>query len=68
MSNVVVDVDEQVCDELMYGYQMIQDDDGMYKIWVSTGPVRGHYVHQDIESFVEAFDLLNKTILEREGV
>ena len=66
MSNVVVDVDEQVCDELMYGYQLILDDDGMYKIWVSTGPVRGRYVHENIESFFEAFDLLNKTIMEYE--
>lgn len=66
MSTVVIDIDEQYCDELMYGYQLIRQDDDTYRIWISTGPLRGCYTGGTFETLSDAFNHLVNVVREKE--
>jgi len=68
MSVVVIDVSNDYVDELMYSYQLVKDDDGTYFVWVETSVLKGYYAGKGIEDFAEAFQLLNETMDELEGV
>lgn len=68
MSIVIVDVDNEYCDELMYSYQLSKDDDGTYSVYVSRDIMRGYHACKGIESFAEAFKELQEAISHNEGV
>ena len=68
MSIVVVDIDNEYCDELMYSYQLCKDDDGTYSVYVSRDIMRGYHACEGIESFAEAFKELQEAISHNEGV
>ena len=67
MSIVVVDVENEYCDELMYSYQLSKEDDGTYSVYVARDCLRGFHAGRNLESFAEAFQLLNDTMKEHEG-
>jgi hypothetical protein len=54
---VVLDTYENA--ELMYTYQVVEDDD-VYKVWKSTGPLRGGYIinKDGFESIIDAMEAL----------
>jgi len=68
MSIVVVDIDNEYCDELMYSYQLCKEDDGTYSVYVSRDIMRGYHACKEIESFAEAFKELQEAISHNEGV
>jgi hypothetical protein len=68
MSTVVIDVSNDYVDELIYSYQLVKDDDGTFFVWVETNVLKGYYAGKGIEDFAEAFQLLNETMDELEGV
>lgn len=68
MSIVVVDVDNEYCDELMYSYQLCKDEDGTYSVYVSQDIIRGHHYCKEVESFSEAYKELQEAISHYEGV
>jgi len=68
MSIVIVDIDNQYCDELLYSYQLCKEEDGSYSVYVSRDILRGFHAGKDIDTFEEAFNLLNDTIKEHEGI
>jgi hypothetical protein len=68
MSTVLVNIEEN--DELMNGYQLIQDHNG-FKVWVSTGMLSGYfatdaYDNATFETFKEAFEFLTNLINDEE--
>lgn len=64
--SVIVDIDEQYCDELSYGYQLIAEDDGTYTVWVTTGPISGFRSGGRWETLPEAFNHLVSIVREKE--
>jgi hypothetical protein len=68
MSIVVVDIDNEYCDELLYSYQLCKDIDGTYSVYVSRDILRGYHACKEIETFFEAFKELQEAIMYNEGV
>lgn len=68
MSIIVVDIDNEYCDELMYSYQLCKDDDGTYSVYVSRDIIRGFHACKGLETFFEAFNELQEAIKHNEGV
>lgn len=68
MSTIIVDIDEQYCDELCYGYQLIADDDGTYYIWVSSGPFSGYRAGGSWSNLSDAFNFLVSLVREKEYI
>lgn len=62
MSIVVVDVDNQYNDELCYSYQIIKDEDDTFSVYVSYDVFKGKTVAKKLETFQEAWDILNENI------
>ncbi len=67
MSLVIVDVDNDYCDELLYSYQIVLEDNGTYSVYVSQDILSGSYAGRNIETFFEAYKILNEAIEEHEG-
>jgi hypothetical protein len=65
---VIVDVNNDYCDELLYSYQIIKEENDTYSVYVSRDILRGYYAGKNIESFGEAFRLLGETMEENEGI
>jgi hypothetical protein len=68
MSTLLVNVEEN--DELIYGYQLIQEHNG-FKVWVSTGILSGYfatdaYDNATFDTFKEAFEFLANLINNEE--
>lgn len=68
MSIVVIDVDNEYCDELMYSYQLSKEDDGTFSVYVSKSFTRGYHYCKEIVSFSEAYKELQEAINHHEGV
>ena len=68
MSIVICDVDNQYCDDLSYSYQIIRDDDYTYSVYVSYDVFRGKTIAKKLESFQDAWNVLNEQIQETECV
>lgn len=66
MSVVVIDISNDYVDDLMYSYQLVKEDDGTFSIWVETNVLRGYYAAKNVDSFIEAYTLLNETVEEKE--
>lgn len=64
--SVIVDIDEQYCDELCCGYQLIAEDDGTYTVWVSTGLISGYRSGGSWQSLPDAFNHLVSLVRENE--
>lgn len=62
MSTVVVDVDNQNCEELNFSYQIILENDNTYTVYVSHSPFRGMYHAKKLETFAEAWVKLNEAM------
>lgn len=66
MSVVVIDISSDYVDDLMYSYQLVKEDDGSFSIWVETSVLRGYYAAKDVDSFMEAYNILSEVVEERE--
>lgn len=63
---VIVDVDNQYCEELCHSYQICRDDDGSYFVWQETGVLKGRYLARGLETLNDAWDRLNVAMREYE--
>ena len=68
MSIVICDVDNQYCNDLSNSYQIVLDDDETYSVYVSYDVLRGKTVAKNLESFQDAWQVLNDLIQEKECV
>ena len=64
---VIVDIDNDYCDELIYSYQIIKEEDESYSVYLSRNVLRGRYIEKNIESFGQAFNVLYDAMEENEG-
>lgn len=63
---VIVDVDNEYCDELMYSYQIIKEQDETYTVYVSYDILRGKYLRKKVESLKEAWNILDEEMKNEE--
>lgn len=63
---VIVDVDNQYCNELCYSYQITQEDDGTYTVYQSWNVLRGRYLGRELETLEQAWLCLNDAMKEYE--
>ena len=68
MSIVICDVDNQYCDDLSNSYQIMKDNDETYSVYVSYDVFRGKTIAKNLESFQDAWQVLNAYIQEEELV
>ena len=52
---------------MRYDYQLCEEVDGTFYVWVSTGPLNGRKEVSEIETIEEAVSELFKTIKDQEG-
>lgn len=62
MSVVVVDVDNQYCEELSFSYQLILENDNTYTVYVSYDVLRGETYAKGLETFAEAWQKLTEVM------
>lgn len=67
MSLVIVDIDNEYCDELIYSYQLIKEDDNTYSVYVSRDILSGYHVERGIDNFFDAYRKLHDEMLINEG-
>jgi len=53
--------------DMRYDYQLCEDEDGTFYVWVGTGPISGYKSVQGIEDLSEAVNELFHTIKDKEG-
>ena len=68
MSIVVIDIDNDYCDELVYSYQLCKDDDGTYSVYVARDFLRGYTAVKSVDTFEEAWNHLKRVLEENEHV
>lgn len=68
MSIVICDVDNQYCDDLSYSYQIVRDNDDTYSVYISYDVFRGRTIAKGLETFQDAWNVLNEEIQETECV
>lgn len=68
MSIVVVDIDNEYCEDLWYSYQVIKEDDGTYTVYQSRDILRGRYLGRDLETVAEAWQCLQEAMNEYESL
>ena len=68
MSIVICDVDNQYCNDLSNSYQIVLDDDETYSVYVSYDVLRGKTAAKNLESFQDAWQVLNDLIQEKECI
>ena len=66
MSEVIVNIYDN--EDFMYTYQIVDNEEGKYMIWKSTGPIRGHYIgdKEGYENLIDAMDALVRYIKKGE--
>lgn len=65
---VIVDIDNEYCNDLCYSYQLCQAGDGTYYVWMETAPLCGRKLGQDFETFDQAWACLNEGIRKYEDL
>ena len=65
---VIVDIDNQDCDELCFSYQICKNDDETYYVYQSHGLLRGQYLARNLETLAEAWAVLNDALECDEGL
>jgi len=66
MSIVICDVSNQYCDDLDNSYQIVRNDDDTYSVYVSFDVFRGKTIAKKLESFQDAWNVLNEYMQEVE--
>ena len=66
MSIVICDVNNQYCEDLDNSYQIVKDDDDTYSVYVSFDVFRGKTIAKGLESFQDAWNMLNDYMQEVE--
>ena len=62
MSVIVVDVDNQYCEELNFSYQIILENDNTYTVYISYDVLSGKYYAKGLETFAEAWQKLSEAM------
>jgi hypothetical protein len=68
MSIVIVDVDNDYCEDLRYSYQLTKDEQGLYSVYINWGFLRGEFAARRLESFADAMAILLRELAEREDL
>ncbi len=63
--SVIINTHEH--EDMRYDYQLCEEVDDTFYVWVSTGPISGFKAVTDIETLEEAVSELFKTIKDQEG-
>lgn len=63
--SIVINVHEH--DDLAYDYQVCQEEDGSFFVWVTTGALRGRKDATGLETIEEATKKLFEVMSKREG-
>lgn len=66
MSIVICDVSNQYCDDLDNSYQIVRNDGDTYSVYVSFDVLRGKTIAKGLESFQDAWNVLNDYMQEVE--
>ena len=66
MSIVICDVSNQYCDDLDNSYQIVRNDGDTYSVYVSFDVLRGKTISKGLESFQDAWNVLNDYMQEVE--
>lgn len=64
---VIVDIDNEYCDELIYSYQLVREDDDTFSVYVARDILRGYHVARNIDNFFDAYRILHDEMLINEG-
>lgn len=64
MPGVALDIDEDYA-QTTYGYQINESENG-FKIWMSTGPLRGEHIGGEFEEFIDALEYLARHLRDGE--
>lgn len=54
-------------EDMRYDYQLCEEVDGTFYVWVSTGPISGYKAVDDIATLQEAVSELFQAIKDKEG-
>lgn len=65
---VVVDIDNQYCEELCYSYQITIEEDSTYTVYQSWNILRGRYLGRGFATLSEAWQCLNEALAEYENI
>lgn len=63
---VVIDVDNQYCEDLCYSYQVVREDDQTYSVYQSWNILRGKYLGRGFDNLEDAWICLNQAMQEYE--
>lgn len=63
--SVVLNVYEH--EDLAYDYQICEDDDGTFYVWVTTGVLRGRKDAKGLETIQDAMQSLLQVMTQRES-
>ena len=63
--SVIINTHEH--EDMRYDYQLCEEVDGTFYVWVSTGPISGYKAVNEIATLEEAVRELFQTIKDQEG-
>lgn len=63
--SVIINTHEH--EDMRYDYQLCEEVDGTFYVWVSTGPISGYKAANEIATLEEAVRELFQTIKDQEG-
>jgi hypothetical protein len=63
--SVIINTHEH--EDMRYDYQLCEEEDGTFYVWVSTGPISGYKAVNEIATLEEAVRELFQTIKDQEG-
>lgn len=66
MGIVVVDIENDYCNELCYSYQIVREDDDTYSVYRAESILRGSHLGKKFESFEDAMRCLVKGMEDSE--
>lgn len=65
---VVVDIDNQYCEELCFSYQITIEDDDTYSVYQSWSVLRGKHLGKGFETLSDAWQCLNEAMACDENI
>lgn len=65
MSEIIITTNEH--EDMNYEYELCQDENGKFYVWVSTGPLTGYRAVTEIVELSDAVKEMYQTIIDEEG-
>jgi len=63
--SVIINVHEH--EDMRYDYQLCEDEEGKFYVWVGTGPITGYKAVTEIVELSDAVSEMFQTIKDQEG-